>query len=62
MNTIEIFVNTWYVEKNRHYKRDGDSKNESFGCTCSHVHSSIYSGHLVNVKEVDGLSQDINSK
>lgn len=27
-----------------------------------HVHSSIYSGHLVNVKEVDGLSQDINSK
>lgn len=27
-----------------------------------HVHSSIYSGHLVNVKEVDGLSQDIYSK
>lgn len=27
-----------------------------------HVHSFIYSGHLVNVKEVDGLSQDINSK
>lgn len=27
-----------------------------------HVHSYIYNGHLVNVEEVVGLSQDINSK
>lgn len=24
--------------KNRHYKRDGDRKNESFGCTCTFLY------------------------
>lgn len=27
-----------------------------------HVHSYIYNGHLVNVEEVVGLSQDIDPK
>lgn len=47
------------MQKYRCNKRDGDRKNESFGCT-------FYSGHihvtLVRVEEVVGLSQDIDPK